>query len=166
MSREILTTDELVAEAESWDNDNSEKIPLGGLIRRLVLTACKYSDENICDACLGDPSSVLDGNCMCRGTGKMSEAAIYLREQLTKAQFDLGNLLAVIHRDGGHYAEKHGRAQTVAGAMNVVCSLRDRLTEAHTEIDNLRVKVAEVELRLSDYREALHKQTDRLLEKR
>ncbi len=36
---------------------------------------------NICDACVGDPTSVL-GGCMCRGTGRMSQAALYLRERL------------------------------------------------------------------------------------
>lgn len=124
---ETYTTDEIVTLSEDWDNDNSEKIPLGGLIRRLVLTACRLSDENLCDACLGDPSSVL-GTCMCKGTGKMSAAAVHLREQLATACFELNNLLAIIHRDGGHYVEKHGRAQAVADAMRIVCDLREKVS--------------------------------------
>ena len=41
--------------------------------------------ENICDACAGDALA----DCMCRGTGKMSKAAVYLREQVYRLQAEL-----------------------------------------------------------------------------
>lgn len=43
--------------------------------------------ENTCDCCLGEP---LPDNapCMCKGTGKMSEAVYYLREQLLLKDHD------------------------------------------------------------------------------
>ena len=44
--------------------------------------------DNVCDACLG--STPISGKpCMCGGTGKMSDAARYLREQLVATQSDL-----------------------------------------------------------------------------
>lgn len=45
--------------------------------------------ENMCDACAGTgtPNSGLP--CMCGGTGKMSDAARYLREQLVSKEAEL-----------------------------------------------------------------------------
>jgi hypothetical protein len=120
----VLTDAELADEVASWDNANSEKIPLGGLIRRLALTAQKARAENVCDACAGDPSSVKDGKCMCRGTGKMSEAAIYLREQLVASERDLNNLLARVFGDGGHYVERHGLKKAVEDADKDIAEMR------------------------------------------
>jgi lipopolysaccharide biosynthesis regulator YciM len=45
--------------------------------------------ENRCDACRGSGTPVSGRPCMCRGTGKMSEAAIYLREELNKRDREL-----------------------------------------------------------------------------
>jgi len=45
--------------------------------------------DNICDVCLGAGEPLSKKPCMCRGTGKMSEAAIYLREQLVEAEMEL-----------------------------------------------------------------------------
>jgi len=36
----------------------------------------------------------------------------------------LGNLLARIHRDGGHYQDKHGTAKAVADADAIICQLQ------------------------------------------
>jgi hypothetical protein len=42
----------------------------------------------------------------------------------------LRDLLAVIHRDGGHYTEKHGLEKSTADAHAVVCEDRRKLDEA------------------------------------
>ncbi len=87
------------------------------------LEMARLRAENTCDACCGDPSSVKDGKCMCRGTGKMSEAAIALREELFETRRHLYGLLARIHRDGGHYIDKHGLEQSVIDADHIVADL-------------------------------------------
>lgn len=51
-----------------------------------------------------------------------------------------GNLLAVIHGDGGHYTDENGYEKSCADAENVVTSLRVERDEA---VDNLRVKKIE-----------------------
>lgn len=38
--------------------------------------------ENVCDSCAGEGKPISGLPCMCRGTGKMSEAARYLRERM------------------------------------------------------------------------------------
>lgn len=43
-----------------------------------------------------------------------------------------GDLLAVIHRDGGHYIKEHGFEKAIADAENVVHTLRKDLDEART----------------------------------
>ena len=50
---------------------------------------------------------------------------------------NLGNLLAVIHRDGGHYQGENGDDKASEDAQMVVCNLR-------TKIDNLRGLLEEV----------------------
>jgi hypothetical protein len=40
--------------------------------------------ENRCDACAGTGKPISGLSCMCGGTGKMSEAAIYLRKELVQ----------------------------------------------------------------------------------
>jgi len=42
----------------------------------------------------------------------------------------LGNLLAVIHRDGGHYEAEHGTEKACADAMQRICDTRARLGAA------------------------------------
>lgn len=53
--------------------------------------------ENQCDACLGG-NPISGKPCMCRGTGKMSEAALYLREQLVKTEARLDELRSMHHQ--------------------------------------------------------------------
>lgn len=130
---EPYTPNEITLLHARWDNDESRTLPNRDVVCRLLATVQKLRAENICDACAGDPSSVLDGNCMCRGTGKMSEAGVYLRERLFKTQSELNNLLAVIHRDGGHYTEKHGQARSVEVAQECVVDLRDRAHRNRSE---------------------------------
>ena len=42
----------------------------------------------------------------------------------------LGNLLAVIHRDGGHYESEYGTEKACADAMQRICDTRARLGAA------------------------------------
>lgn len=54
-------------------------------IAELEAGVSQLISENTCDVCFGEP--LKNGKpCMCKGTGKMSVAAIYLREQLYKKE--------------------------------------------------------------------------------
>lgn len=44
------------------------------------------SENNMCDACAGTGKPISGKPCMCGGTGRMSDAAVYLREQLVAEQ--------------------------------------------------------------------------------
>ncbi len=57
----------------------------------------------------------------------------------------IGNLLAVIHRDGGHYAAEHGILKACADAERTITDERRALREAEAECDKLRARVAELE---------------------
>lgn len=46
------------------------------------------------------------------------------------AHKDLGNLLAIIHRDGGHYAEEHGKSEAYDQAVAVCASYRQAVDAA------------------------------------
>ncbi len=61
---------------------------------------------------------------ICAGDGKWEGSAIY--KQL------LLNLLAVIHRDGGHYTDDHGPEKSTKDAIKIVVKL------IHKETDNDR----------------------------
>lgn len=68
--------------------DNERKDLYGRLdkararIAELEAERDRLAAENICDACAGSGEPVSGKPCMCGGTGRMSAAAIYLREQL------------------------------------------------------------------------------------
>ena len=64
-----------------------------------------------CDVCLGEP--LKSGKpCMCGGTGRMSQAAYYLREQLVKSELLLERL-ASLNLAGDHYDELFRLVQDV-----------------------------------------------------
>lgn len=44
---------------------------------------------DVCDVCTGSGKTLSGVPCMCGGTGRMSNAAYYLREQLVKTQLRL-----------------------------------------------------------------------------
>lgn len=46
--------------------------------------------RNMCDACAGTGKPVSGLECMCGGTGRMSDAANYLRERLVTVSAELG----------------------------------------------------------------------------
>lgn len=71
-----------------------------------------------------------------------------LRERAISNGKYLGELLAVIHRDGGHYQALHGDAKAVTDAIQAVFSLhttgadaRDQLAAKAAEITRLRAEV-------------------------
>jgi hypothetical protein len=47
----------------------------------------------------------------------------------------LENLLAIIHRDGGHYTHKHGLEKAVKDAKEEIVSLRAEIHRLHTTQD-------------------------------
>ena len=46
----------------------------------------------------------------------------------------LSSLLAVIHRDGGHYEDKHGTEKAVEDAMEIICDERLSLELYRSEV--------------------------------
>ena len=58
---------------------------------------------------------------MCRLPLPMAEELMAGRDEL---RAELQNLLAVIHRDGGHYTAEHGLEKSVQDAMRLVPELR------------------------------------------
>ena len=65
-------------------------------MRRLARIGLNSLNENMCDACAGTGTPISGLACMCRGTGKLSEAAYYLREQLYKSHVENDNLSAIV----------------------------------------------------------------------
>ena len=62
------------------------------------------------------------------GYGRTTQADRELA-YLRAVQLSLSSLLAVIHRDGGHYEQEHGTLQAAKDAEGVVVSLRARIDE-------------------------------------
>ena len=64
-----------------------------------------------------------------------------LKEELAKPydlgvsqlQYDLGNILACIHRDGGHYQIEHGTKKAATDAVAIICEWRNAFDELATE---------------------------------
>ena len=59
--------------------------------------------------------------------GKLAKQLRQLQAQLATAKAQnqsFGNVLAVIHRDGGHYITKHGHEKASKDAIKIVLDLR------------------------------------------
>lgn len=56
------------------------------------------------------------------------EAEECYRERVS-CEASLGELLATIHRDGGHYQIEHGTEKAVRDAIDIVLSMRARLDD-------------------------------------
>ena len=55
------------------------------IIEQLIENVKRLEADNICDACMGTGKVISNAEqCMCGGSGKMSDAAIYLRGELFK----------------------------------------------------------------------------------
>ena len=57
------------------------------------------------------------------------------------AEVDISNLLAIIHRDGGHYQEEHGRDKALEDAKVDVAALLD-IKDRFKEMDGVCVEAA------------------------
>ncbi len=56
---------------------------------------------------------------------------------VTSDSYRLGELLAIIHGDGGQYQEKHGTAQAVTDACEVIYNMRRGIESRSVEIVEL-----------------------------
>jgi hypothetical protein len=63
-----------------------------------------------------------------------------LRLERDEARRELGEILAVIHRDGGHYTGERGLSQSVADAHATWASVVRERDEARAEIERLRAE--------------------------
>lgn len=95
---------------------------------------CKCRSVNFRDSSGRDGSNLEDlvGECYrspCRYKGKYTEflaraVAVPEPANLSVDEQNLGNLLAIIHRDGGHYWGKHGVEKAITDAIEIVDSER------------------------------------------
>ena len=69
-----------------------------------------------------------------------SEAVHALCAELEETRRQLRNLLAVIHRDGGHHTEKVGLEVSISDAMKIVVELRSDLDRAEEVRDAARAE--------------------------
>lgn len=58
----------------------------------------RLQQENMCDACAGTGKPTSERPCMCGGTGKMSDAACYLREQFVAARIEVNQTRDIYRR--------------------------------------------------------------------
>ncbi len=73
---DYATTEESIAEV------TRQRDALRDALRDVVVSCEALKADNVCDACAGAGEPFPGKPCMCRGSGKMSNAAVYLREQL------------------------------------------------------------------------------------
>ena len=78
-----------------------------------------------CDACEADYNAQLNNvDIMAATILHNMEAELRVENQ------SFGNVLAVIHRDGGHYITQHGHKKASEDAIEIVTKLRTKLAEA------------------------------------
>lgn len=102
----------------------------------LALTAAEAA--NVCDACLGQPIS--GKPCMCGGTGKASDAVMYLRDELVKAQ-------SALTASGDYVAELKEQLRTTNSRLSYVshCGCDDDRSMTAEIIKNVRAILAKGE---------------------
>jgi hypothetical protein len=61
-----------------------------------------------------------------------------LREELSTTKVQLLNILAYVHRDGGHYTMQHGIERSVDEAIRLTCERSTVLDEITNLIPNTR----------------------------
>jgi hypothetical protein len=66
--------------------------------------------------------------------------------QRDEARRDLGEILAIIHRDGGHYTGEHGISKSVADAHATWAAMVRERDEARADFDSLEDDAAKVVL--------------------
>ncbi len=87
----------------------------------------KFHNGRCPDAC-----DMVDGPCACGATHKVKEWLGKLLKYLDIAKrenLSFGNVLAVIHRDGGHYITEHGAEKASRDAIDIVLKLRMAVEE-------------------------------------
>ena len=68
-----------------------------------------------------------------------------LKAERDEARRDLGEILAIIHRDGGHYTGEHGISKSVADAHATWAAVVREREEAQAELAFLRKEYGEAE---------------------
>ena len=70
------------------------------------------------------------------------ESLTHVAAERDEARRDLGEILAVIHRDGGHYTGEHGISKSVADAHATWAAVVRERDEARAEVERLQERVA------------------------
>lgn len=73
------------------------------------------------------------------------EAVRAMARERDEARRDLGAILAVIHRDGGHHTGEHGLSQSVADAHATWAVVVRERDEARAEVERLRAALAQAQ---------------------
>jgi len=75
-----------------------------------------------------DSCDMIDGPCACGAWHNVKEWIGKLNRKLDTAKeenLSFGNVLAVIHRDGGHYISRHGHDKASKDAIKIILKLRE-----------------------------------------
>ena len=80
------------------------------------------------------------------------ESLTHVAAERDEARRDLGEILAVIHRDGGHYTGEHGISKSVADAHATWAAVVRERDEARVEADSARA-IYEMASEVADQRE-------------
>ena len=73
--------------------------------------------------------------------------------ELTKIQRYLNDLLAIIHRDGGHYQAEHGYEKAVRDAINVISQQREQIATLKVDVEKQVIYISNLNDELADERE-------------
>ena len=87
--RSGFSVGELDVFVPGWRDEVSE-------IAKLRAEVARLRAEDQCDACAGTGKPISGLPCMCRGTGKMSVAALHLRERLVARDAEVARLTAIL----------------------------------------------------------------------
>ncbi len=96
----------------------------------------KFHNGQCSDAC-----DMVDGPCACGAWHSVKEWLGKLLKYLNTAKKEnqsFGNVLAVIHRDGGHYISTHGAEKASRDAIDIITETRTQLVEAKERGTRLR----------------------------
>ena len=96
---------------------------------------------NACEACVETQQRVNEALATSDACWRMEQEVI-VRER-DEARRDLGEILAVIHRDGGHHTGEHGVSQSVADAHATWAAVVRERDEAQAEVADLSNKYTE-----------------------
>lgn len=109
-------------EARPWNETLERVAELEGLVEGNRLAGAEWRQR--AEAYAHERDRALEEATRLRDGAAVREWAHLARESY-EARTRLGDLLAVIHRDGGHYQEKHGTAKAVEDAIALWHALRE-----------------------------------------